>query len=69
MLAEIEGDNFLRDNTMHYSLAEVEAETADDILHDAKAKASDDTLADRLPEVKADKVSETLMDVKGASPV
>ena len=32
MLAEIEGDNFLRDNTMHYSLAEVEAETADDIL-------------------------------------
>ena len=39
-------------NTMHYSLAELQAETPRDTLHDVEAVASADTLADRLAEVK-----------------
>lgn len=54
-------------NTMHQSLAEVEAETPGDPVRDVEAEASVDTLSYRLPEVKADKVGETLTDVKGAS--
>ena len=46
-------------NTMHQSLAEVEAETPGDTLRDTEAEASSGTLADSLAEVKAKKVGET----------
>ena len=49
--------------TMHYSLAEAEAETPGDTLRDA------DTLTDTLAELKSEKVGETPTDVKIASQV
>ena len=43
-------------NTMHQSLAEVQATTPDDTLLDAEDEASSETLADSIAEVKAKKV-------------
>ena len=43
-------------NTIHYSLAEMKAETLVCTLPDVDAKASANTMADRLAEVKAVKV-------------
>ena len=54
-------------NTLHHSLAEVEAEKRGDTLRDLEAKALADTMADRLAEVKYGKVGKTLNDEKGAS--
>ena len=56
-------------NTMHYSLAEIKAETPVCTLPDVNAKASANTMAHRLAEVKAVKVGELLTDVKVAAPV
>ena len=39
-------------NTMRHSLAEVQAKTPRDTLHDVEAVASANTLADRLAEVR-----------------
>ena len=52
-------------NTMHHSLAEVEAERRGDTLRDVEVEASADTLADMLPEEKRENVGETLTYVKG----
>ena len=56
-------------NTIHYSLAEIKAETPVYTLPHLDAKASPNTMADRLAEVKAVKVGELLTDVKIAAPV
>lgn len=56
-------------NTMHYSLAKVEAETLVDTLSDMDPKASAKKLAKRVAEGKADKDGETQMEVIVASPV
>ena len=73
MPAAINAEKFLEDSrrcggrgtcdTMHYSLAEAEAETPGDTLRDA------DTLTDTLAELKSEKVSKTPTDVKIASQV
>ena len=56
-------------NTLHHSLAEVEAEKRDNTLRDLEAKALADTLAYRLADIKYREVCKTLNDEKGASPV
>ena len=56
-------------NTLHHSLAQVQAKTPGDTLRDVKAEALADTQAHQLAEVKARKVGETLTDLKNASPV
>ena len=56
-------------NTMHYSLAEIKAETPVCTLPDVDAKASANTMADRLAGVKAVKVGELVTHVKVAEPV
>ena len=56
-------------NTIHYSLAQMKAETPVCTLPDADAKASANTMANRLAVVKAVKVGELLTDVKVAAPV
>ena len=53
-------------NTMHHSVAEVEAERRGDTLRSVEVEASADTLACRLPEEKRENVGEILTDVKGA---
>ena len=55
-------------NTIHYSLAEMKAETPVCTLADVDAKVSANTMAYRLPGVKAVKVGELLTDVKVAAP-
>ena len=54
-------------NTLHYILAEVEAEKRGDSLRALQAKALADTVADSLAEVKNGEVGKTLKDEKGAS--
>ena len=56
-------------NTIHYSLAEMKAETPVCTLADVDAKSSANTMAARLASVKAVKVAELLTDVKVAAPV
>ena len=56
-------------NTIHYSLAEMKAETLVCTLPDVDAKASANTMADRLARIKAVKVGKLLTDVKVAAPV
>ena len=56
-------------NTLHHSLAEVEAEKRDNTLRDLEAKALADTSAYRLADIKYREVGKTLNDEKGASPV
>ena len=56
-------------NTMHYSLAEMKAQTPVCTLPDVHAKASTNTMADRRAGVKAVKVGELVTDVKVAEPV
>ena len=55
--------------TIHYSLAEMKAETPVCTLPDVDANASANTMADRLAEVKAAEVDETLTDLKVAAQV
>ena len=52
-------------NTMHYSLAEMKAESPVCTLPDVDAKALANMMADRLAGVKAVKVGELLTHVKG----
>ena len=56
-------------NTIHYSLAEMKAETPVSTLPDVDTNASPNTMADRLAGVKAAEVGETLTDLKVAAPV
>ena len=55
--------------TMHYSLAEMKAETPVCTLPDVDAKALANTMADRLAGVKAVKVGELVTHVRVAEPV
>ena len=56
-------------NTIHYSLAEMKAETPLCTLADVDAKASANTMAARLASVKAVQVADLLTDVKVTAPV
>ena len=56
-------------NTIHYSLAEMKAETPVCTLANVDAKALANTMAARLASVKAVKVAELLTDVKVTAPV
>ena len=55
--------------TMHYSLAEMKAETPVCTLPDVDAKALANTMADRLAGVKAVKVGELVTHMRVAEPV
>ena len=56
-------------NTIHYSLAEMKAETPVCTLANVDAKALANTMAARLVSVKVVKVAELLTDVKVTAPV
>ena len=66
-MGDVQAAAFLK--TIHYSLAQMKAETPVCTLPDVDAKASAITMADRHALVKAVKVSELLTDVKVAAPV
>ena len=66
-MGDVQATAFLK--TIHYSLAQMKAETPVCTLPDVDAKASAITMADRHARVKAVKVSKLLTDVKVAAPV